>query len=175
MDTSLTVPEPRSGLRRPNKQKIICFERSPPSLAPVLLGSCPWLLSSLAPVLLLGSWLLLGSCPPPWLRRRPKTPVEALGPSRPSASGSRPGAGGPPGTRLLCPVMLCSRFRRGRGGGKPRDSRGSSGQLGVWRPRYAGWGCGRGVCSKKSNNPNLSGGEKTDRRSYNNSRPYRFK
>ena len=61
---------------------------------------------------------------------------------------------------LFCPVMLCSRFRRGRGGGTPRDSRGFSGQLGVWRPRYAGWGCGRGVCSEKSNNPNLSGGEK---------------
>ena len=41
-----------------------------------------------------------------------------------------------------------------------RDSRRPSGQLGVWRPRYAVRGCGRGVCSKKSNNPNLSGGEK---------------
>ena len=91
---------------------------------------------------------------------------------------------------LFCPVLSCSRFRRGRGGGIPRDTRGFSGQLGVWRPRYAGWmrrdsqgysgiigttwdlglgvwrpryagwGCGRRVCSKKSNNPNLSGGEK---------------
>ena len=58
---------------------------------------------------------------------------------------------------LSCCVMSCSSRARG---GMRRESRGPSGQLGVWRPRHAGWGCGRRVCSKKSDNPNLSGGEK---------------
>ena len=40
-----------------------------------------------------------------------------------------------------------------------RDSRGLSGQLGVWRPRYAGWGW-RGGLFLKANNPNLSGGQR---------------
>ena len=61
---------------------------------------------------------------------------------------------------LLCHIMLCHvvfcRVCRGREAGYP----GSSGQLGVWRPRYAGWGW-PGSLFLKSNNPNLSGGEKT--------------
>ena len=58
---------------------------------------------------------------------------------------------------LSCCILSCSSRARG---GMRRESRGPSGQLRVWRPRHAGWGCGRRVCSKKSNNPNLSGGEK---------------
>ena len=60
---------------------------------------------------------------------------------------------------MLCSVVLCSvqfcHVRR-RGGG--RDNRGHSGQLGVWRPRYAGWEWPGGL-SLKSNDPSLSGGE----------------
>ena len=59
---------------------------------------------------------------------------------------------------MFCHIMLChgvfSRVCRGREAGYP----GSSGQLGVWRPRYAGWGW-PGSLFLKSNNPNLSGGE----------------
>ena len=52
-------------------------------------------------------------------------------------------------------------FVEGEGAGHPGiigDHRGSSGQLGVWQPRYAGWGWPGGLFLK-SNNPNLSGGE----------------
>ena len=61
---------------------------------------------------------------------------------------------------VLCHVVFC-RVRRGREAGYSGilgDSRGLSGQLGVWRPRYAGWGWPGGLFLK-SNNPNLSGGE----------------
>ena len=61
---------------------------------------------------------------------------------------------------MLCSVVLCSAqfcHVRRRGGG--RDIPGHSGQLGVWRPRCAGWGWPGGLFLK-SNNPNLSGGEK---------------
>ena len=72
---------------------------------------------------------------------------------------------------MLCCAMLCSVcswwlcWSRARGGrpGTLGDSRGLSGQLGVWRPRYAGWGWPGGLLLK-SNNPNLSCGEKTQSR-----------
>ena len=54
---------------------------------------------------------------------------------------------------LFLVVMLVEGARR-----ETRDTRGHSGQLGVWRPRYAGWGWPGGLFLK-SNNPNLSGGE----------------
>ena len=62
---------------------------------------------------------------------------------------------------LSCSVLSCSvlfssvMFVEGAGG---RESQGSSGQLGVWRPRYAGWEWPGGL-SLKSNDPSLSGGE----------------
>eukprot|EP00959_Pyramimonas_sp_CCMP1952_P374869 7850541-Pyramimonas_sp.AAC.1 len=36
---------------------------------------------------------------------------------------------------MLCPVVFVEGARR-----DTQDSPGSSGQLGVWRPRYVGWG-----------------------------------
>ena len=68
---------------------------------------------------------------------------------------------------LFCPVMFCSvmlcsvMFVEGarRDTREHREHRGLSGQLGVWRPRYAGWGWPGGLFLK-SNIPNLWGGEK---------------
>ena len=60
---------------------------------------------------------------------------------------------------LSCCVLSCSSRARGGTPGTLGDSRGSSGQLGVWRPRHAGWGWPGGLFLK-SNNPNLWGGEK---------------
>ena len=60
---------------------------------------------------------------------------------------------------MLCSVVLCFvQFCHVRQRGGWRDNRGQSGQLGVWRPRYAGWEWPGGL-SLKSNDPNLSGGE----------------
>ena len=61
---------------------------------------------------------------------------------------------------LFCPVMLCSVVFVEGARRDTRDTRGSSGHLGVWRPRYAGWGWPGGLFLK-SNNPSLSGGENT--------------
>ena len=69
---------------------------------------------------------------------------------------------------LFCSVMLCSskgvfcRVCRGREAGPPGPPGppGLPGQSGVWRPRYAGW-VWPGGQFLKSNDPNLSGGEKS--------------
>ena len=64
----------------------------------------------------------------------------------------------------MCFFMICSvmfrfaQFCHARRKGGWRDNRGHSGQLGVWRPRYAGWEWPGGL-SLKSNDPSQSGGE----------------
>ena len=56
---------------------------------------------------------------------------------------------------VLCPVQFCH-VRRKRGG---RDSQGFSGDLGIWRPRYARW-AGREVYSENLTIPTCRAGNK---------------
>ena len=110
--------------------------------------------------------ILLGSCPPPPLSFPPPSlPPPSrlpspLSPSLPPQSRPDLRTRPPPWTRRDLPgAAAASAGRRppGRPGSR-RDSRGLSGQLGVWRPRHAGWGWPGGLFLQ-SNNPNLSGGE----------------